>query len=130
MAKPKQQEWPRIELERKWRQGHREEMVNQGDDGKWRVTDLWHVVKDEPVFEVPLAFLPLKDHGFTMDHGLHCFAKHMKHVMECDLDHPVIFDEYGSILDGRHRIVKAMLEGRSTIRAVRVPPGYSTTMPR
>ena len=43
----------------------------------------------------------------------------MKRVQETDLDHPLILDEEGFIMDGWHRVAKALLEGRETIKAVR-----------
>lgn len=121
-------EWPKLHVSRIWQQGNRGEQVKQGNDGTWRVTELRELTKNEPVFQVPLAFLPLKEHDFGTEHGLVSFARHMKHVMECDLSYPIIFDEYGTILDGRHRIVKALIEGHTTIAAVRVPEGSRPTM--
>jgi len=128
MNEPTIPAWPQRSIDRIWQQGGRNEQVGQGKDGTWRVSELREVVKDQPVFQVPLAFLPLKEHEFDNSHGLVSFARHMKHVMECDLSYPIIFDEYGSILDGRHRIVKALIEGHTTIAAVRVPEGSKPTM--
>ena len=44
---------------------------------------------------------------------------HFKAVVAADLDCPIILEEDGDIMDGRHRIMKAMYEGRDTIKAVR-----------
>ena len=44
---------------------------------------------------------------------------HMKAVRDCDLDYPIIMDEDGDVMDGRHRIMKAILEDQKTIKAVR-----------
>ena len=44
---------------------------------------------------------------------------HVKAILESNLDFPIILDEDGYILDGRHRIMKAILNGESTIKAVR-----------
>ena len=44
---------------------------------------------------------------------------HMKTVQSADLNFPIILDEDGELMDGRHRIMRAMLEGRETIKAVR-----------
>lgn len=44
---------------------------------------------------------------------------HMKAVQKADLSFPIILDEDGELMDGRHRIMRAMLEGRETIKAVR-----------
>lgn len=44
---------------------------------------------------------------------------HMKAVQNADLSYPIILDEDGEVMDGRHRIMRAILEGRETIKAVR-----------
>ena len=44
---------------------------------------------------------------------------HMKAVLNADLSFPIILDEDGEIMDGRHRIMKAILEGKRNIKAVR-----------
>jgi len=44
---------------------------------------------------------------------------HMKAVNDADMECPIILDEDGDIMDGRHRIMKAILLGLPTIKAVR-----------
>lgn len=44
---------------------------------------------------------------------------HMKAVNDADLEKPIILDEDGDLMDGRHRLMKAMLIGAQTIKAVR-----------
>ncbi len=44
---------------------------------------------------------------------------HMKAVNAADLDTPIIMDEDGEIMDGRHRLMKAMLLGLPTVKVVR-----------
>ena len=44
---------------------------------------------------------------------------HMKAVQDANLRYPIILDEDGEIMDGRHRIMKALLLGKKTIKAVR-----------
>ena len=44
---------------------------------------------------------------------------HMKAVNDADLDKPIILDEDGELMDGRHRLMKAMLLGHENIKAVR-----------
>lgn len=53
----------------------------------------------------------------TMD--LRQLVGHMKSVIKADLKYPIILDEDGELLDGRHRLMKALLEGKETIKAVR-----------
>lgn len=64
--------------------------------------------------------------AFAMDYGSPCndsllsFASHMKQVNEADLQYPVILSPCGVIIDGRHRLVKAIVEGRKTIKFKRL----------
>ncbi len=46
-------------------------------------------------------------------------ADHMVLVQAADLKHPIILCSDGRLMDGMHRLVKAVLEGRETILAVR-----------
>lgn len=119
--------YPVVDCPRHWDQGSREERVDGLGKRRWKVTDLREAVKDCPVYEVPLAFLDLAAHQMKQEGGLIDFATHMKHVMEADLSYPIIFDQWGQILDGRHRIVKALVEGHATIKAVKVPDGTQPT---
>lgn len=119
--------YPAVPINRKWDLGKRGEEVQGLGNRYWRINDLQEVVKDQPVFEVPLAFLDLAAHDFHDEGGLIAFAEHMRHVNDADLDYPIIFDQWGRILDGRHRIVKALLEGRTTIKAQKVPDEASPT---
>ena len=69
-------------------------------------------------FDVPIACIDMQ--WWTGDAmSLRELAGHVAAVNDADLNYPIIFDENGCLLDGRHRIVKAMLEGRTTINAVR-----------
>ena len=49
------------------------------------------------------------------DDRLMDFVSHVKAVNEADLSYPILISEFGAIIDGRHRLAKAMLEGRDTI---------------
>lgn len=123
----KQTPLPIVDIPRDWDQGGRGESVAGLGDRTWQVQDLQRAVKDCPVFEVPLAFLDLSAHSFNMEGGLIDFAIHMRHVNEADLAYPIIFDQWGKIIDGRHRIVKALLMGHTTIKGVKVPDGTAPT---
>lgn len=116
-----------VRIERIWTKGHREEHVNQRFGGSWRISDLQALIKDEPVFDLPLEWIDIASYSFDVEKGLFDFARHMKHVQEASLEFPIIMDEWGAILDGRHRIVKALLEGAVTIKCVRIPYGAHTT---
>jgi hypothetical protein len=83
----------------------------------WSVARLFKLVESLPVIEIPLDHLSV---GHKYDPlSIREMVMHMKAVLAADLSYPIILDEDGEILDGRHRIMKALLEGRSTIKAVR-----------
>lgn len=44
---------------------------------------------------------------------------HARLMLDCDLAYPVILSSDGRVMDGMHRICKALLEGRDEIEVVR-----------
>lgn len=60
-------------------------------------------------------------------------AEHMRLVQAADLSYPVIVCPDGRIMDGMHRVVKATLQGRTSVRAFRLPtmlaPDYTGVDP-
>lgn len=90
------------------------------DGNSWySVAKLVDDTKNLEPFEMPMAGMNLSDviwGGCTIaDLGYHC-----KRVVDADLSKPIILSWDGSIADGRHRIIKALIEGRNTILAVRM----------
>lgn len=82
----------------------------------WSVARLIFLARDLPVMEIPINALSLwKKYDVTMRE----LITHMKAVLDADLSFQIILDEDGEIMDGRHRIMKVLLEGRETIKAVR-----------
>jgi hypothetical protein len=61
------------------------------------------------------------------------FAAHMALVQQADLAYPVLLCAEGRLMDGMHRLVKALLEQRETVQAVRFPvtpkPDYINVAP-
>jgi len=47
-------------------------------------------------------------------------AEHAKLIAETDLSHPIILDPEGRVMDGMHRVCKALMEGRTSVKAVRL----------
>jgi len=84
----------------------------------WSVSRLIYLTRDFPVFDIPLMALNLSD-DIAEDMTLRAFVGHMKAVQDADPDCPIILDQDGQIMDGRHRIGKALLLEHSTIKAVR-----------
>jgi hypothetical protein len=44
---------------------------------------------------------------------------HVRRIEEADLSYPIILGSDGRVMDGMHRVARAILDGRSTISAVR-----------
>jgi hypothetical protein len=99
-------------------------------DRKYEVHEALRCAKDLPVKELRLDELYISYCNPAHD-TLRDFVAHIKSVMEADLDHPILLNEDGACIDGKHRICKALLEGKETIKAKRfeTDPGscYTTT---
>lgn len=83
----------------------------------WSVPRLFELSKSLEVMDVPLKHLHMY---YTYERlTLRELVGHMKAALDADLKYPIILDEDGEIMDGRHRLMKAMLTGKKTIKAVR-----------
>lgn len=99
-------EWPSPE----------DQMVQLGAH-EWAVSRLFELSRDFKVREAPLDCLNVYDKYSNL--SLREMVMHFKAVLDADLSRPIILDEDGEIMDGRHRIMKALLEGKKTIKMVR-----------
>ena len=100
----------------KW-EGHGVQYCTLGN-AQWSVSRLIELSKDLPVQEMPIDGLNI-DMKLTDDWRLRDMASHFVAVKNADLSFPIILDEDGSLMDGRHRIVKALVDGAKTIKFVR-----------
>lgn len=48
-------------------------------------------------------------------------VEHARLISEVDVTYPIVLGPDGRVMDGMHRIARALLEGRSEIDAVRLP---------
>ena len=99
----------------------KEHLTNQSfRDGKqvWKVARLFKLVEDLEVFEIPLVHLNIHNLYPKIESTLE-FVDHIQLVLDADLKCPIILDEEGYVMDGRHRVVKALLKKKKTIKAVR-----------
>lgn len=93
-----------------------EQMAHLGRH-RWSVARLFELSKNLPVMEIPLAHMNM--YYKYEDLTLRELAGHIEAVNNADLSYPIILDEDGDIMDGRHRLMKAILTGAETIKAVR-----------
>ena len=89
------------------------------DGNQYSVARLVDEVKSLKPFDLPIAGLDLSAFIWN-DCNIYQLAFHCKKVVEADLRKPIILDWHGCVADGRHRIIKSLIEGRKTIKAVRI----------
>lgn len=86
---------------------------------KWRCSRLHQLVTNLPIIIAPIDLICVYYKLTSESPTLREFASQMKRVMDSDLSIPIILDEDGEIMDGRHRIVKSLYLGKKTIKVVR-----------
>ena len=88
----------------------------------WDVDRLVALSKDFPRIEVTLMNVPELDEAFPADEkGVVTWRNvvgHMALIGAADPSYPIILAANGEVMDGRHRIAKAMLAGKTTVEAV------------
>jgi hypothetical protein len=82
----------------------------------WRVAGLIARASKMPVMEIPLAALTI---NVVYEESLREMVGHFKLIEKADLESPIILDQDGIIMDGQHRVMKAIFDGLETIKAVR-----------
>ncbi len=90
----------------------------------WDVDRLIELSSDLPVFDIPLDSLHEIDSVYWIGADgsaptVRILVRHMELVNGADLSYPVIIGADGLIMDGMHRVAKALLVGIPTVRAVR-----------
>lgn len=100
----------------------RHSTIQNGKRLIWDTRRLWTLTKDLVPFEKKLDEIAEIDWDCWFGEGyeptVRAVTSHAKRMMEADLSYPIIFNADGSLMDGGHRIGKAMIEGRRTIMAV------------
>ena len=79
--------------------------------------------RDLPVNHIPLESIAEVDSAYWFTGNpqsatVRAIVEHIRMVQATDLAHPIILGVDGRVMDGMHRIARAMLEGHSSIRAV------------
>lgn len=75
--------------------------------------------KDLPVFDYPLACIDLSVMPFQVN-DMKDLLFQVKRIENTDLQYPIILDDKGVIADGYHRVLKALLDEQTTIKAIRI----------
>ncbi len=90
----------------------------------WDIHRLVDLTRDFPRVIVPLDEIKELDEEYWLDENeerptCRWVAEHMRLVEETDLEYPIILSSDGRIMDGMHRVVKALVQGLESIEAVR-----------
>ena len=90
----------------------------------WDVDRLVRLTRDLPVRAVPLQELGVLDEpvfGEEEPPTWRSFVAHVQLLQAAELAYPIILAADGAVMDGRHRIAKALCAGQSTVDAVQFP---------
>jgi hypothetical protein len=99
----------------------------------WNVHRLVEKSRDLRREHVPLSAIRELDEPYWQSEAgqrLTCrdVVEHTRLILDCDFSFPIILSSDGRVMDGMHRVCKALLEGRRDIEAVRFsndpPPDY------
>ena len=91
----------------------------------WDVQRLIALTDRLPTEEIALARIAEIDENWWYAHEseptVRSIVEHLRLVNEVDLAYPIIIDPDGRVMDGMHRVAKALLLGHTTIEAKRLP---------
>jgi hypothetical protein len=108
----------------------------QGLDA-WDVDRVVELASDLPIEQVDVAALFEIDSVYWFDDRqqptVRKVVEHFRLVQEVDPSYPIILGPDGRVMDGMHRVARALLEGQTTIGArrlrVRPEPDYRNCRP-
>ena len=88
----------------------------------WDVDRLIRLTRGFAPRPVPLAEIREIDEVYWFDDHqrptCRFVLEHLHYIQEADLAYPIILASDGRVMDGMHRVAKALLEGRSHVDAV------------
>jgi hypothetical protein len=91
----------------------------------WDVRKLVERTRDLPREWVPLSEIRELDEPYWANDGARALScrdvvGHTKLILDCELKYPILLSRDGRVMDGMHRVCRALLEGLSEIEAVRL----------
>jgi hypothetical protein len=87
----------------------------------WDVDRLVELSRPLPRKQIPLTEIRELDEPWSGDdegHDWRAMIEHMRLIEQADLSYPIILSSRGAVMDGMHRVAKAVLQGRQGIQAV------------
>ena len=96
-----------------------QDQFSDGNGNYWGIARLIDITEHLKPFDCPLASLDLSTIIWD-DCNILELAMHIHRVNAADFSEPIIISWNGSVADGRHRIMKAIIMEKTTIKAVRM----------
>ena len=96
-----------------------------GVDGldAWDVDRLVELSRDFPIIDVDVETIGDVDSAYwfydEQTPTVRSIVEHVRLIAAVDVEYPIILGPDGRVMDGMHRIARALLDGRSSIRVVR-----------
>lgn len=98
---------------------------------KWATDYIGHKGKDFSIAELvkhsektPTTIVPIEaidmSYFIADKSDIIEFCEHMKRVMKAEMKYPILLAPNGTLLDGRHRLAKAIIEGHKTVKLKRL----------
>ena len=84
-------------------------------DKQYDVHACVRMAKDLPIVKLDVASMNISYRNPNNELSIRNFIEHMHSVLEADLSYPILLNEDGCIIDGRHRLCKALYQGDKTI---------------
>jgi hypothetical protein len=87
----------------------------------WDIDRLVQLSTGLPVIDIKLSNIQELDEQFTENGKALTYrsvAAHLNLVHDADLKYPIILSKSGRVMDGMHRVIKALMLGHETIKAV------------
>jgi hypothetical protein len=93
-------------------------------DGKrhvWNVERLWAISADLPIKHIPVDSIVAIDEDCWFSGKaatIRDVVRHCRRIVNAPIELPIILDADGSLMDGGHRVARALLEGIQCLPAV------------
>jgi len=88
----------------------------------WKATSLYAAAEEQGCkpYRLPLKFIDMSDERWKRSGRIVDVAHHYMRIRNADTSIPIIISPVGGILDGYHRIVRALVDGEKYVMALRL----------
>lgn len=87
---------------------------------KYTIPEIIDAAKGLEPFDLSLKGMNI-DYPSPSNNNLRDFVSHVDAMLRAELRFPIVLGPNGVIMDGRHRLAKALYAGDKTIKAVQLP---------